>query len=139
MENIGIIANYTFADGELDYVDLDGVPVVTTSFPGLSKHSANATLYYETENWGVRGSLAYRSDYITDVEVGLTDEDSRGQFGSTFIDMSAYVRVNDQLKVTLEGINLTNEAEIAYSDSAKRLTERRNSGATLFGGFTIQF
>ncbi len=139
VKDIGVIGNYTYADGSLDYVDLNGNMVVTAPFSGLSRHSANGTIYYETDRWGVRGTAAFRSHYITDVEVGLTDEDSRGRLGSVFVDASAFVTINDRLKLTIEGLNLTNEAEISYSDSLRRLTERRRSGATLLAGLRIQF
>ena len=135
----GVIGNYTFADGSLDFTDLDGARLVTTSFPGLSKHSANGSLFYETDRWGIRGSVAFRSNYITDVEVGLADEDSRGRLSTVFVDSSAFFAVSDRVKLTLEGLNLTNEKEFSYSDSSRRLTERRRSGATLFAGVSVDF
>ena len=52
LSNVGVIGNYTYADGSLDFVNLDGSEVVTADFPGLSNHSANGTVYYETERWG---------------------------------------------------------------------------------------
>ncbi len=139
LANVGVIGNYTYADGSLDYVNQDGTETVTADFPGLSNHSANGTVYYEADNWGVRGSVAYRSDYITTVEVGLTDEDSRGALATVFVDASAYVQLTDAVKITLEGLNLTNEREILYSDTAQRLQELRRSGATLLAGVNVQF
>ena len=139
LSGLGVIGNYTYADGSLDYTTIDGSLVVTNDFPGLSKHSANGTVYYETDNWGLRGSVAYRSDYIVTVEAGLSDEDSRGALSTVFVDASAYYNLNDSVKVTLEGLNLTNEREILYSDSAQRLQELRRSGATFLAGVSVQF
>lgn len=139
LSGFGIIANYTYADATLDFVNVGGTEVVTQSFPGLSEHSANGTLYYETDVWGVRGSVAYRSDFVTDVEVGLTDEDSRGTFGSTFVDASAFVNVTDRLRISLEALNITNVKERDYSDSSQRLTELRRSGSTFFAGLNFRY
>ena len=139
LSGFGVIGNYTYADGSLDYVNQDATEIVTADFPGLSKHSANGTIYYETNDWGVRGSVAYRSDYITAVEVGLSDEDSRGALSTVFVDASAYYNISDGVKLTLEGLNLTNEREILYSDSSQRLQELRRSGATFLAGVSVQF
>ena len=137
--NTGLIGNYTHANGRLDFVNLDGSEVVSADFPGLSRHSVNGTLYYEAARWGARASVAYRSDYITEVEVGLSDEDSRGQLSTAFVDVSAHYDLGPRAKLTLEGLNLTNQKELSYSDSSRRLTERRRSGATLFAGVSVSF
>ena len=139
LSNVGVIGNYTYADGTLDYVNQDGTETVTAGFPGLSNHSANGTVYYETDRWGVRGSVAYRSDYITAVEVGLTDEDQRGALSSVFVDASAYLQITDRAKLTVEALNLTNEKENLYSDSSQRLQELRRSGTTILAGVNFQF
>ncbi|MEP4101910.1 TonB-dependent receptor, partial [Paraglaciecola sp.] len=66
-DNLGIASNYTYADGEFFYENIQGGDFSQTkSFPGLSEHSSNFTLYYETDVWGARLSTVYRSDYITD-------------------------------------------------------------------------
>ncbi|MDO9490084.1 MAG: TonB-dependent receptor, partial [Sphingomonadaceae bacterium] len=67
--NIGVQANYTYVKSDIEYPlsNAAGAPVVTRPLVNLSKHSANATLYYEDEIFSLRGSLAYRSGYLTAV------------------------------------------------------------------------
>lgn len=81
-------------------------------------------------------STAYRDDYLVTVETSSSDQDEAGFHGSTYWDFSTFYNVNDALKVTLEGVNLTNEREEQYSDSDDRLYNTTVSGRTFYLGFT---
>jgi len=107
-------------------------------FPGLSAHSGNFTLYFEQESWGARISAAYRSDYISDVSSN-SDEDERGFHATTYVDFSAFYNISEQLKVTIEGTNLTNVREEQYSDSSDRLYNTTENGSTFYVGATYSF
>lgn len=138
--DLGLIANYTYSDGESLYRNVGNSGVdAYKSFPGLSKNSGNVTVYYERDSWGARISSAYRSDYISAVEAGNGDEDERGFHATTYVDFSAFYQVSDALKFTIEGINLTDEREEQYSDSSDRLYNTTESGRTLYLGATYQF
>jgi TonB-dependent receptor len=60
--HFGIVANGTHADGSS--IAIIGGASVDLPLVNLSKYSANATLYYETETWGARISEAYRGKYL---------------------------------------------------------------------------
>jgi len=136
---MGVVGSYTRADGEVSYY-AGGEQLGTTDFPNLSKNAGNITLYYETDVWGARLSQSYRSDYIQHASDG-GDEDYRGFLSSTFWDLSAFYKVNDRLKLTLEGSNLTDELDRQYSskDGVKRLYNVTNSGRTVYLGASYQF
>jgi TonB-dependent receptor len=138
--NLGAIFNYTYADGESEHnILVDGESVtVSRPFYGLSENTHNFTLYYETETWGARVSTAYRDDYLTTVETSSTDQDEAGFHGTTYWDFSAFYAINDKLKITLEGINLSNEREEQYSDSDDRLYNTTISGRTFYLGATYE-
>ncbi|MDR6984330.1 TonB-dependent receptor [Rheinheimera pacifica] len=138
--NLGVIANYTWADGKTLYrnVENSGEDQVK-AFPGLSKQSYNLTLYYETEQWGARVAAAYRSKYITGVESGSIDDDERGYHATTNVDFSAFYRLTDNVKLNLEAINLTNVRDELYSDSSNRAYNTTYSGRTYMAGVTVQF
>lgn len=139
-DQMGIVTNYTYADAEFLYDNVQNTgESQTKSFPGLSKNSYNFTVFYETETWGARIAAASRSDYISLVEGGLADEDERGFHGTTFVDMSMFYQVNDNLKVTLEGVNLTDEKDEQYSDSADRIYNVTSSGRTFYLGASYKF
>ncbi len=137
---LGIIANYTYADGEARYrnVQNSGLDQVKR-FPGLSEHSGNLTLYYESDNWGARIATAYRSEYISNVEGGLADEDERGFHSTTHVDFSAFYQLSENVKLTLEGINLTDEREEQYSDSSDRAYNTTSSGKSFYLGLSYRF
>ncbi|GFD77721.1 TonB-dependent receptor [Alteromonas sp. KUL156] len=139
-QNFGLIANYTWADGNSTYRNVQGSGEdQVKAFQGLSKSSYNLTLYYETDEWGARVSAAYRDRYISSVEAGLGDEDERGFHETTYVDFSAFYQVNESLKLNIEGINLTNEQEIQYSDSSDRPYNTTTSGRTFMAGATYRF
>ncbi|MBE0377163.1 TonB-dependent receptor [Pseudoalteromonas prydzensis] len=136
--NMGVIANYTYADGDMDYYDGDEY-FTTKAFPGLSEHSANATLYYETEQWGMRVSSSYRSEYLTEIASPLdSDQDEAGFHGTTYVDFSAFYNISEKLKVTFEAVNLTNQREEQYSDSDDRLYNTTEFGSTYYVGVNYQ-
>lgn len=138
--NLGVIANYTFADGEALYRNVGNSGIDQyKSFPGLSEHSGNFTVYYDSDSWGARVAAAYRSDYIASVQAGNGDEDENGFHASTYIDASAFYQVNEKLKLTIEASNLTNEREEQYSDSNDRLYNTTVNGRTVYLGASYRF
>jgi len=80
----------------------------------MSNHSYNATLFYEAPRWGSRVSLNNRDDYVTN-NIGTNGNISEGTTGPIRWDLSASVHVTEHLSVTLEGINLTDEAERLFT------------------------
>lgn len=139
-DKLGVIANYTWVDGKALYRNVQGTGLdQIKSFAGLSKNSYNATLYYETETYGARISAANRSQYINSVEGGLRDHDESGFHETTFVDFSAFYQMSENLKFTVEAINLTNQREEQYSDSNDRHYNTTTSGRTYTAGFSYKF
>lgn len=137
---MGMIANYTWVEGTTLYRNVQGTGLdQVKSFPGLSKQSYNLTFYYETETWGGRVAGAHRSDYINSVEGGLRDHDESGFHATTYIDFSAFYKVSEALKLSIEAINLTNQREEQYSDSNDRLYNTTTSGRTYMIGMAYKF
>jgi len=139
-DKLGISSNYTYADGEFFFENIQGgTTSQTKAFEGLSEHSSNFTLYYETDVWGARLSTVYRSEYITDGDGVSTDADEVGFHASTNVDFSAFYQVTEKLKVTIEGINLTNVVEEQYNDTADRIYNVTTSGRTFYLGASYKF
>lgn len=120
LHNLGMLLNYTYVDSKIKYTTGPGT-FVTNQLLGLSKDTAGLTLYYEDTNWSVRVSGAYRSRYLTQIpgqEVG-TDADG---FNATFnLDASAQYNVTSHLRITLEGVNLTDQYENEFDDTGRNL------------------
>ena len=137
---LGALFSITLADGRVRYYGDDGRSVFRKRIPHLSRQRVNLSLFYETERWTARIASSYRSRYISEVDTAvLSEEDERGFHGSQYIDASLTWRFSDQLKLTLEAINLGDEREEQYSSSADRPYNTTTSGRTVYLGLAYQY
>lgn len=152
--NFGALANYTYVSSKVDYpLTLTLNPEVTRNdLLGLSRHTANGTLYYEDKKFSVRGSVSYRSGFLTGVPgrngVPSTNpnfaqpmyNDVEGSNESLNFDMSASYTVNPNITLTFEGVNLTDEYVDQYIDSAAdRLSVYHHTGRQFYAGVRFKF
>ncbi|TDB27628.1 TonB-dependent receptor [Stenotrophomonas sp. ATCM1_4] len=117
--NLGMQLNYTYVESKIQYLTSSGAAAQKTDLTGLSKNAWNATLFYEGERWSGRVSATNRDDYLIQVpgtEAGFNSaaQGVHGQSGTTFLDASIRYRISDQLEISLEGANLTNEAQESW-------------------------
>ncbi len=124
--NLGVQLNYTWVDSQIQYINSAGQAVLKADLTGLSRNSWNATLFYEGKVWSGRVSATNRDDYLTQVtgtENGFSLDGYHGMTGTTFIDASIRYAITDKLELSLEGMNLTNEAsdEWVYSPATGEL------------------
>jgi len=141
-KGLGFVGNISFIDGKLDYASpaqqAAGVSIVKP-IAGLSKVLGNATLYYETRKWGARVSANYRGGYIRyPLPIG-TDEDSDGMNSTVYVDCSAFYQLSPKMKLTFDVINLTDQREVQWSDSAHRLYNTTTAGTSFFAGINYKF
>ncbi|MDE1146415.1 MAG: TonB-dependent receptor [Azospirillaceae bacterium] len=134
--HLGMVANGTFADGSS--AALIGGKSVNLPLTNLSRFSANATLYYETDSWGVRVSEAYRGQYLS--SIGSNGNVGEGFEPTNNIDVSAHYNINRHLKATVEGLNLTDQHIVQFTDlTARRILVNTSSGRTILWGLTCEF
>jgi len=139
--NLGILMNYTYVKSDIDY-KLSASPTsgtVTAPLLNLSKNAFNTTLYYEEGPFQARVSLNYRDKYLTAVpsSYGI---DVSGVKASTFVDFSTSYKWGENLTFSIEGINLTNEPTVSFTDSeAERLSDYFQSGRQFYAGVRYAF
>ena len=134
LQNFGFIGNYTNVDAELDYVNTAGVVVATRPLEGLSEDTSNATLYYETEDFSARVSVAKRSRYLT-TAIGRNNNDMEGTNETRNVDASMSYQFNDHFKMTVEALNLTDEVDDQWVDDAgNRLSYYHSTGRQYYVG-----
>lgn len=109
IDGFGAFANYTYVDSELTYAN--GVKGPLT---GLSENSYNFGFYFERESYGARLVVNSRDDYVTAIP-GSDRNYSENTSGPTRIDLSGFYNITDNIKVSLEVINLTEEDERLYT------------------------
>jgi len=145
--SFGTILNYTYVSSTIKYVNSNVVP--STTNPGvsfidntllnLSKNAANATLYYDNGTWSARVSGSYRSPYLTAVP-GANLNDVEGTKQTINIDFASSWNITEQLQVTLEGLNLTNQFQYQYVDSAaNRMNYYHQQGRDFLLGARYKF
>lgn len=117
--NFGAILNYTWVDSKIRYAtNVTGTAFVKDRLLNLSKNSYNATLYYEDERLMARVSAAYRDGYLTRIP-GQNNNDVEGKRSTFNVDVSARYAVTDELDLTFEALNLTDEYNDRYVDSVR--------------------
>ncbi|WP_066809303.1 TonB-dependent receptor [Sphingomonas asaccharolytica] len=136
--NFGVLLNYTHVESNIKYLNSAGAVVKIDDLTGLSRNSANATLYYEDKVVSARVSAAYRSGYLSDA-VGTQGIDSQGYNKTLNIDTSVQITLTKQLKLTFEGINLTDQYQDQYNDSRNLLSVYHHTGREFLAGFRFNY
>lgn len=126
--NTGILLNYTGVKSKIKYLNAAGAIVAETDLTQLSRKSANATLYYEDKFLSARVSGSYRSRYLTAVPAAEAGNDVQGTNGTLNVDASVQLTINRHVKVTLEGVNLTDERQDQFVDSRNMLSVYHHTG-----------
>jgi TonB-dependent receptor len=122
LKGLGLQANYT-------YVDSSGVPQSTLSptdpdvaagnqpqvntallpLQGLSKHQVNITPFIDIGPVSLRASYSWRSDFLLTVRDVITPYDPIINKATGQVDASIFFAVTPQIKIGVQGSNLTNE------------------------------
>jgi TonB-dependent receptor len=156
--HFGLILNYTGVESEIEYlappVTIAGVPqpqrTLTDDLTGLSKSAYNATLYWENDVFSARIAAAYRDEYLTTVparngalvggEIVPMYNDVEGTAKTFNVDVSASWSITDSLDLTLEALNLTDEFQDQWIDSAaNRLSYYHHQGREYLLGARYKF
>ncbi|MCY3933368.1 MAG: TonB-dependent receptor [Acidobacteria bacterium] len=137
-DGLGVQANYTFTDA----TDEEGRQI-----PGTSEEVYNFVAFYEAGGFGVRLAWNYRDSFLDAFDRGATislpdgstirggrwtDENRR-------LDLSAFYEVNENLMITVEGVNLTDEANRSYLDGLKnRINTHEQLGTRWLAGIRFK-
>ncbi|MES2861408.1 MAG: TonB-dependent receptor [Pseudomonadota bacterium] len=150
--NLGIQANYTHLESELNYI-LTPQPLVTGvgPFTGASPDAFNFTLFYEVPRFTARVSAAYRAEYVTTYPIasGTTDpgfsdsplvNDFLGSKETLNVDFSASYALTDNIRLSFEALNLTNQTtnRWGYADDPV-VTNYGSTGRQFFVGARASF
>jgi iron complex outermembrane receptor protein len=128
----GGLANYTYSEAKNVnlFSQLDGSPL---PFPGLSKDTINLVLYYDKGPINARVAWNSRSDWLANP----ADRSGNPVFraGEDYLDAKVTWRIKpDELSVSLEAKNLTDQASISYAGDRFRLSELGWPGRRYFIG-----
>jgi len=136
LEGFGGQVNYTYSTA--DNVNLfNELFEENLPFPGMSKHSFNATLYYTKGPINARAAYNYRTDWL----ISPADRSGNPVYreGEGYLDSRISYRLNDNLSFFAEGKNLTNAIERTTAGSSVRLVDLGSYGRRFFVGASATF
>ncbi len=127
--NFGFIGSYTHVESDLDYLNTAGEVQATKPLVNLSDETTSATIYWENDVFNARVSMASRSGYLT-TPIGRDGNVEEGTNETVNVDAAFGYQFNDNLKFTLEALNLTDEVDDQWvgSESEKRLSYYHSTG-----------
>lgn len=155
--NFGVLLNYTYVKGSQQFcagTPVNGVCPANLTLENrpvnVSKNAYNATLYYEDAKFSARVSLSYRSSYLIAVPSGnqgnLTTgrrqdfQDADWVPSTTTIDANVSYQLTEQLKLSLEALNLTDEDSQQRNDTdASRTWTNHHFGRQFYVGVRYAF
>ena len=163
LKNLGVQLNYTKLSSEINYIlnpgsVTSGLPAVYQGGPfiGASPKSANATVYYETQKWSARASMAYRSGYVTTYPIAsgacapgaptptgpcssVLVNDFIGSKATKNYDATVTYNITEHVTFSVDALNLTNETDDRWVYQNDPLVSQYSSpGRQYFAGFRYQ-
>ncbi|CAN5492909.1 TonB-dependent receptor [soil metagenome] len=143
LSHTGVLANYTSVKSSINYLNAAGATVATTDLTGLSRKAYNVTFYYEDDKFSARVSASHRDKYLTRV---LGQENTAALpvpydgTNETFnVDASFTYTLNDHLKFTLEGVNLTDEFQDQFNGENDLVNFYHHTGREYLAGVRYTF
>ncbi|MEN1995198.1 MULTISPECIES: TonB-dependent receptor [Stenotrophomonas] len=130
----GVAANYTKVKSGLTFDNLslgDQYPMI-----GLSD-SANAVLFYDKNAWQVRAAYNWRDKFLNGIGGQGPNPNYTEAYGQ--LDLNISYAVSEQLTLSLEAINLTDETMRTYSRHTNMLRYATQTGPRYMFGVRYKF
>lgn len=132
----GTIVNYTMVDSDLSW-DTSRISQSQRPLLGVSD-SANLIGFYDNNGWNVRVAYNWRDKFLN----AYNDEGGQSpQFVAAYaqIDLGVSYQITDNLKVSLDGINVTEEAYELVARNGDQLARRDEYGGRWMLGVGYSF
>lgn len=135
-----INANYTYTDASgLVPNDGDANDLRTIDLPAASKHTFNAALGYEKGPLSLRLAGTYRDGYLD--ELGSEADEDRFVANHFQLDFSAKYRVNKNIKLFFEWVNINDAEYFAFNNvgGTRNNLQYEEYSWTMKGGARVTF
>ena len=136
LDGLGVTAGYNYAKADFEFPDPSTVAPYTdpANLRGLSKHTVNGSVYWESEKLQLRASYRYRTDYSKP-----NSSTNRSVRGSGIWNLSANYNMTKQLQLKLQALNITGARDIMYKAGEDSITEVSESGPQFFVGLRFRY
>ncbi|WP_404478114.1 TonB-dependent receptor [Novosphingobium sp. BL-52-GroH] len=122
LRHFGASANYTYIDSRQDLPATAATAAFKGQTTGISKHSYNASLFYDDGRFRAKVAWSWRSDFT--LSYNLVDPTKNlNWYPISRLAASASYNINRNLSLTLDGTNLLNRPQRAYWGT-KAFTDR---------------
>lgn len=132
----GLAASYTMVEGDVGFDNLLDESITQFALVGLSD-TANITAMYE--KYGFSGRVAYnwRDEFLDSANDGNRNPINVDAYGQ--LDFSVGYEINENLSVSFEGVNLTEEDSRTFQRSYAAMRFLRENGARYYLGARYKF
>ncbi|ASP40967.1 TonB-dependent receptor [Bacterioplanes sanyensis] len=132
LDGVLIAANLTVSDSEADIVTFDGGNASRRSIdlPNQSDVTGNIIIGYEKHGLMLRLASNYKSQYLLEVEDLASKDGDVYQDAQTQIDFSSSYNLTEQLKLTFDIANVTDEPYYTYQRNERYNAQYEQYGPT---------
>lgn len=133
---LGVSGGYNYANADFEFPDPSTVSpyVDPADLRGLSRHNANASVFWEGAGLQLRAAYRYRSDYSKP-----NSSTNRSVRGSGILNLSANYNLNKNVQLKLQALNVTNARDIMYKPGYDAVTEVSESNAQYYFGVRFRY
>ncbi|WP_428152018.1 TonB-dependent receptor [Brevundimonas sp.] len=133
---LGVSAGYNYAEADFEFPDPSTVApyVDPANLRGLSRHSANASIFWEGMGIQLRAAYRYRSEYSKP-----NSSTNRGVQGAGYLNLSASYRINEHMQFKAQALNVLNERDILYKAGEDSITEVSESTPQIYAGVVFRY
>ncbi|SEL61643.1 TonB-dependent receptor [Pseudoxanthomonas sp. GM95] len=150
-DGLGFKVSYNYADANYETQDprlgeqvdtatgiVTPAIVETAGLSGFSRHVLSGSLYWDIGKFSMQAIGKFRSHYYQDF-TGNAAQQNRYYGDNTAVDFRTSYRFNKHLSMSLELMNLTNEARVAYQPSYGNFREYVTYGRRAYLGVRYRF
>ena len=152
LSGLGAKVSYNWADSNFEFEDAEfgdsiqfsggqATPRIGIVDPGnlfgFSEHVFSGQLYYQWRDLDLQAIVKHRSEYFQ--QFVSTPGNLRYVGNNTVFEARASYRINDNIRLTLEGINLFNEPKTQYNPTRDSFAEVNVYGPRLYAGIVGKF
>jgi TonB-dependent receptor len=135
LRGFGAAANYTYVDAKA--TRNDGTDPFNCGYPGLSRQSYNASVFFENSQFQARASYNWRSHYAASCNGGSQLPTRVAAYGQT--DASLRYNLTPTMSLYADLINLTNAKRRVYADNESQFMALENVGRRFNVGVRMAF
>jgi iron complex outermembrane receptor protein len=139
----GFLTSASFTDSRVTtFLSTNPAATTTTTVPGLSKWVVNSTVYFEKAGFEARVSHRYRTSFLGELAAISATRTFRNSRPESIIDAQigyAFSGSLEGLRVTAQGLNLTDEPFETFQGEDRQLIDSQSFGRTYLIGASFAF